>query len=93
MSIFDELLSILPRDLRDTIDGAVASDRYEAFGDVLLHALYLWKDGEILRHAKLEQLREMIAEAEAEPTHSSDEVFAELRARVAERQARMQAAE
>jgi Arc/MetJ-type ribon-helix-helix transcriptional regulator len=93
MTVFDELLSILPRDLREAIDVAVASDRYDSFGDVLLEALYRWNDGEILRNAKLEQLRGMIAEAEAGPTYSSDEVFAELRARIAERQARMAAAE
>lgn len=93
MSIFDELLAILPGELRDTVKTAVASDRFESFSDVLLEALYRWQDSELLREAKLQKLRDMLEEAEAGPSYSSDEVFAEIRARIASRQDGLAAAE
>ena len=93
MNIFDELLAILPRELRATVDAALASDRFESFGDLVLEALYGWQDGEFLRSAKLDHLRAMIDEAETGPTYSSDEVFAELRARIAARRSGLAAAE
>lgn len=93
MTLFEELFSILPSELRQTIDAAVASGRFEGFSDVLLTALHEWQNAEIAREAHLQRLRAMIEEADKGATLPAEEVFAELRDMIAARQARLAAAE
>jgi Arc/MetJ-type ribon-helix-helix transcriptional regulator len=93
MTPFDDLLSILPRELREAVDAAIAEGRFESFSEVLLTALHEWHSTEINREAHLQRMRRLIDEAREGPTYSSDEVFAELRERIAMRQARLAAAE
>ena len=93
MTIFDELRSNLPQELREAVDAAMADGRFETFSELLLAALWEWHGTEVNREAHLNRLRRLIDEAREGPTYSSDEVFAELNARIAARQARLAAAE
>jgi hypothetical protein len=51
----------------------------------LLEALYLWLDSETLRRAKLEKLRELIAEGDEGPYVDGPTAMAELRERLMRR--------
>lgn len=93
MTIFDELRAILPQELRDAIDTAIAEGRFETFSELLIAALWEWHGTEVNRQAHLDRIRRLVDEAREGPTYSSDEVFADLRARIAARQARLAAAE
>lgn len=93
MTIFDELRAILPQELRDAVDAAIADGRFETFSELLLAALWEWHGTEVNRQAHVDRIRRLVEEAREGPTYSSDEVFADLRARIAARQARLAAAE
>jgi Arc/MetJ-type ribon-helix-helix transcriptional regulator len=93
MTIFDELRAILPQELRDAIDAAIADGRFETFSELLIAALWEWHGTEVNRQAHVDRIRRLVEEAREGPTYSSDEVFADLRARIAARQARLAAAE
>lgn len=93
MALFEELFSILPRELREAVDEAIADGRFSSFSDVLLTAMHEWHSTEVNREAHLQRMRRLIDEAREGPTYSSDEVFAELRERIATRQVRLAAAE
>jgi Arc/MetJ-type ribon-helix-helix transcriptional regulator len=93
MTIFDELRAILPQELRDAIDAAIAAGRFETFSELLIAALWEWHGTEVNRQAHVDRIRRLVEEAREGPTYSSDEVFADLRARIAARQARLAAAE
>ena len=85
MNAIADIKRTLPQDLQDAMDAAVAEGRFESNGDILLDALYLWLDEETLRQAKLQKLRDLIAEGEKGPYYDGAEVMAELRARMMER--------
>lgn len=93
MTIFDELRAILPQELRDAVDAAIADGRFETFSELLLTALWEWHGTEVNRQAHVDRIRRLVEEAREGPTYSSDEVFADLRARIAARQAGLAAAE
>jgi Arc/MetJ-type ribon-helix-helix transcriptional regulator len=93
MTIFDELRAILPQELRDAVDAAIADGRFETFSELLLAALWEWHGTEVNQQAHVDRIRRLVEEAREGPTYSSDEVFADLRARIAARQARLAAAE
>lgn len=93
MTIFDELRAILPQELREAVDAAIADGRFETFSELLLAALWEWHGTEVNRQAHLDRIRRLVEEAREGPTYSSDEVFADLRMRIAARQARLAAAE
>lgn len=54
----------LPKDLRDTIQQLVASGRYATESEAIADGVRLLQDRELLREAKLRQLRAMIKEGE-----------------------------
>lgn len=85
MNAIADIKHTLPKDLQDAMDTAIHQGRFESNGDILLQALYLWLDEETLRAAKLQKLRELIAEGEQGPSLDGETVMAELRERFAER--------
>lgn len=85
MNAIADIKSALPRDLQEAMDAAIAEGRFESNGEIVLDALYLWLDGEMLRRAKLQKLRELIAEGEEGPMLDGPTAMADLRRRMAER--------
>lgn len=75
----------------------VASGRFDSVGDVVMHAFSLLEDEEAARDARLAKLHAHIAEGladiEAGRTVPAEEVFAELRRRVADHHGSRDAAE
>ncbi len=83
MGKLDKFFEHLPADLSEKLESAIEDGRYGAKADIVLDALYLWYDQECLREVKLEKLKALVAEARNGPYYSAEEVFAELRERVA----------
>ena len=83
MGKLDKILEHLPADLTEKLQAAVDDGRYETKGDIVLDAIYLWHDRECLREVKLAKLKALIADARNGPYYPAEEVFAELRERVA----------
>ncbi len=75
----------------------VASGRFDSVGEVVMHAFRLLEDQEAAREARLAKLHAHIAEGladiEAGRTVPAEEVFAELRRRVADHHGSRDAAE
>jgi Arc/MetJ-type ribon-helix-helix transcriptional regulator len=85
MNAIADIRRTLPRDLQEAMDAAIEEGRFEGNGEILLEALYLWLDSEMLRRAKLEKLRELIAEGEEGPYLDGPTAMAELRERLMQR--------
>lgn len=85
MNAIADIKRALPQDLQDAMDAAIAEGRFESNGDILLDALYLWLDEEMLRQAKLAKLRDLIAEGEQGPYLDGHATMSALRKRMVER--------
>ncbi len=85
MNAVADIKRALPQELQDAMDAAIAEGRFESNGDILLDALYLWLDEETLRQAKLQKLRDLIAEGEEGPYLDGPAAMAELRKRMVEK--------
>ena len=50
----------LPPDIREFVDRLLAEGRYQSYSEIVLDGLFLLKDEETLRQAKLAELRAMV---------------------------------
>lgn len=85
-----ERLSItLPKDMVQTVRGAVSHGGYASNSEVIREALRLWKEANAARLQRLEEMRAAIAEADADPRPnlSEEEVDAHLKTRLAQSRA------
>lgn len=87
MGKLDKILDNLPGRLGEKLQAAVDDGRYESKADILLDAIHLWNDQETLRQARITELKALISEAEQGPYYPAEQVFEELRQRVARRAA------
>ena len=85
MGKFDKILDHLPGDLNESLQAAIDDGRYQSKAEILLDAIHLWQDQETLREAKLARLKALLAEAEDGPYYPAEQVFEELRQRIAAR--------
>lgn len=84
MGKLERLTIALPEEIAAKVRAAVEAGEYATEGEVVREALRAWEDKREADRQALERLRALIAEGEAGPFHPAEEVFAELRAHVAE---------
>jgi antitoxin ParD1/3/4 len=70
---------------------AVESGEYATTSEIVREALRDWSDEQERRGAALAKVRALIAEADNSPSYPAEQVFAELRAFVAEKAAHYRA--
>lgn len=85
-----ERLSItLPKDMAQTVRGAVSDGGYASNSEVIREAVRLWQEANASRLKRIAEMRAAIAEADADPRPnlSEDEVDNHFKARLAQDQA------
>jgi antitoxin ParD1/3/4 len=91
MGKLERITVTMPEEMAARLRAAVESGEYATTSEIVREALRDWSDEQDRRQAALERVRALIAEADAGPSYPAEQVFAELRAFVAEQAAKYRA--
>ena len=91
MGKLERITVTMPEEMAAKLRAAVDSGTYATTSEVVREALRDWSDYQDRRQAASERLREMVEEARSGPSYPAEEVFAEIRALVAEQAAKYRA--
>lgn len=87
MGKLERITVTMPEEMAAKLRAAVASGEYATTSEIVREALRDWSDEQERKEAALARLRAMIDEADAGPSYPAEQVFAEIRALVAEQAA------
>jgi antitoxin ParD1/3/4 len=87
MGKLERITVTMPEEMAAKLRAAVDTGEYATTSEIVREALRDWADEQAKRHTALERVRALIAEADAGPSYPAEQVFAELRAFVAEKAA------
>lgn len=90
MSKLERITVTMPVEMAAKLRAAVDCGGYATTSEIVREALRDWSDYQDRRHAASERLRTMVEESRAGPSYPAEEVFAEIRALVAEQAAKYQ---
>lgn len=88
MSKLERVTVTMPEQMAAKLRAAVDAGEYATTSEIVREALRDWSLYQERRQAAVERLRQMLVEAEAGPSYPAEQVFAELRQRVAEKVAK-----
>lgn len=88
MGKLERVTVTMPEEMAAKLRAAVESGEYATTSEIVREALRDWSDEQERKEAALARLREMIDEADAGPSYPAEQVFAEIRAFVAEQAAK-----
>ncbi len=91
MSKLERITVTMPEEMAAKLRAAVETGEYATTSEIVREALRDWSDEQERKQAALEKMRGLIAEAAAGPSYPAEQVFAELRAFVAEEAAKYRA--
>lgn len=91
MGKLERITVTMPEEMAAKLRAAVEAGEYATTSEIVREALRDWSDEQDRKQASLERMRALIAEADAGPSYPADQVFAELRAFVAEQAAKYRA--
>lgn len=91
MSKLERITVTMPEEMAAKLRAAVETGEYATTSEIVREALRDWADEQERRQAGIERLRALIAEADNGPSYPAEQVFAELRAFVAEKAAEYRA--
>jgi antitoxin ParD1/3/4 len=85
MGKLERITVTMPEAMAAKLRAAVDSGEYATTSEIVREALRDWSDDQERREAALARVRALIAEADAGPSYPAEQVFAELKAFVAEK--------
>lgn len=91
MSKLERITVTMPAEMAAKLRAAVERGEYATTSEVVREALRDWSDEQERRAEALEKFRAMINEARSGPSYPAEDVFAEIRALVAETAAKYRA--
>ncbi len=91
MAKLERITVTMPEEMAAKLRAAVDAGSYATTSEIVREALRDWSDYQDRRQAAVERLKEMVEEARAGPSYPAEEVFAEIRALVAEQAAKYRA--
>lgn len=91
MGKLERITVTMPEEMAARLRAAVDSGAYATTSEIVREALRDWSDDQDRKEAAVERLRAMVEEARAGPSYPAEEVFAEIRALVAEQAAKYRA--
>jgi antitoxin ParD1/3/4 len=92
MSKLERITVTMPSEMAAKLRAAVERGEYATTSEVVREALRDWSDEQERRAEAVHKFRQMLDEADAGPSYPAEEVFAEIRALVAETAAKYRAA-
>ena len=93
MGKLERITVTMPEEMAAKLRAAVDTGEYATTSEIVREALREWSDEQERRQGALARVRALIAEADASPSYPAEQVFAELRAFVAEKAAEYRAGE
>lgn len=91
MSKLERLTITMPAEMAAKLRAAVERGEYATTSEVVREALRDWADEQERKAEATAKFRQMLDEVDAGPSYPADQVFAEIRALVAERAAKYRA--
>jgi antitoxin ParD1/3/4 len=85
MAKLERITVTMPEEMAAKMRAAVESGEYATTSEIVREALRDWDEYQERRHAKLAQLRAMIAEGEKGPFRPAGDVFRDLKAKLQKR--------
>lgn len=91
MSKLERITVTMPEEMAAKLRAAVEAGGYATTSEIVREALRDWDEDQERKRAGIEKLKQLIAEADAGPSHPAEEVFERIRHFVAEEAAKYRA--